>query len=127
MQEYKIVRLTTKELIICKLVAQENASEIIMENPYEVKSFLNPTNGEFNSTLVDWLQFSNEKFTTVDTFNVMTMNNPEPSLLSYYEELLEKKSGIDKKRIEKVEPKDNQNEELLEDYVKLLANNKVYH
>ena len=57
----------------------------------------------------------------------MTMNNPEPSLLSYYEELLEKKSGIDKKRIEKVEPKNNQNEELLEDYVKLLANNKVYH
>ena len=127
MQEYKIVRLTTKELIICKLVAQENASEIIMENPYEVKSFLNPTNGEFNSTLVDWLQFSNEKFTTVDTFNVMTMNNPEPSLLSYYEELLEKKSSIDKKRIEKVEPKNNQNEELLEDYVKLLSNNKVYH
>ena len=60
MLEYKVLRLMTKEIIICKLnnSDSETTNWWSIEDPFEIKSFMNPNTGDFNSTLIDWLQFS---------------------------------------------------------------------
>ena len=56
--EAKVLRLMTKEIIICKVQQPDNTNFWIIEDPFEVRSFMNPNSGDYNSTLIDWLQFS---------------------------------------------------------------------
>ncbi len=133
MQEPKIVRLTSKELLICKINSEKEDGEVVMEDPFEIKSFMNPATGDFNSTLIDWLQFSDENFAVIDTFNIITVNSPDPNILSYYNELLERRNNVVESKVEKLsKPTAKKEVETIEDlspedYAMLLSSNKVIH
>ena len=135
MQECKIVRLTTKEVLICKVVPidtnKENQEEILLQDPYEIKSFMNPQSGDFNSTLVDWLQFCDGNATVIDTFNIITVNNPSIELKEHYEYILERRAVIESNdaftKIKNPQKETDQEEYTLEDYMDMLNTSKTYH
>tara|TARA_Y100000389_G_scaffold90416_2_gene86990 strand:+ start:3593 stop:4000 length:408 start_codon:yes stop_codon:yes gene_type:complete len=135
MQECKIVRLTTKEVLICKVVPidtnKENQEEILLQDPYEIKSFMNPQSGDFNSTLVDWLQFCDSNTTVIDTFNIITVNNPSIELKEHYEYILERRAVIESDdaftKIKNPVKEPDREEYTLEDYMDMLNTSKTYH
>jgi len=143
MQECKIVRLTTKEVLICKIepidMKKENMEEIALEDPYEIKSFMNPQSGDFNSTLIDWLQFCEDNVTVVDTFNVITVNTPSSELREHYEYILQRRAAIEEndtlRKIEKMQGlvnegiesgQNDKDEYCLEDYMHMLTNKTLH-
>lgn len=91
--EYKLIKLITKENIITQINPQESEgrSYLTLHNPYEIKSFLNPQNGEFSTTLIDWLNFSTDTFTKVAVNNIITVNEPNKDLVDHYQMILNNK------------------------------------
>ena len=95
MSEYKVLRLMTKEIIICKIdnsTVQSKHWWIIMD-PFEIKSFMNPQTGDYNSTLIDWLQYSSEDETKISLNDILTCSTPEEEVLEHYIEIIKRKKG----------------------------------
>lgn len=91
--EYKLIKLITKENIITQINPQdaEGRGYLTLHNPYEIKSFLNPQNGEFSTTLIDWLNFSTDDFTKVAVNDIITVNEPNQDLVDHYQMILNNK------------------------------------
>lgn len=91
--EYKLIKLITKENIITQINPQEleGRAYLTLHNPYEIKSFLNPQNGEFSTTLIDWLNFSTDNFTKVAINDIITVNEPNKDLVDHYQMILNNK------------------------------------
>jgi len=92
--EYKLIKLITKENIITQITPEEIEGKgyIIFHNPYEIKSFINPQNGEFSTTLIDWLNFSRDNFTKVALNDIITVNEPHKDLVDHYQMILNNKN-----------------------------------
>lgn len=91
--EYKLIKLITKENIITQINPHdaEGRAYLTLHNPYEIKSFLNPQNGEFSTTLIDWLNFSTDDFTKVAVNDIITVNEPNQDLVDHYQMILNNK------------------------------------
>jgi len=134
MSEYKVLRLMTKEIIICKIdnsAVQSKHWWIIMD-PFEIKSFMNPQTGDCNSTLIDWLQYSSEDETKISLNDILTCSTPEEEVLEHYIEIIKRKKGRVGYQENDANPldvlkSDNEPEVTFEDYMEILNINKVYH
>ena len=138
LSQIKLLRLMTKETIICSVRVPEDASENywMLEDPFEIRSFMNGQSGDFNSTLLDWLQFTSETETKICVSDVLTCNSPEGEVLEHYMNIVRrKKNDINEELHEKrtsLEIVDTINsskepEVTFDDYMDILNNNKVYH
>lgn len=137
MSEYKVLRLMTKEIIICKIdnSGPESTQWWIIEDPFEIKSFMNPNTGDFNSTLIDWLQFSSSTETKISLNDILTVSDPDGEVLEHYISIVKRKKGIVEYQVkdsgealelvEKIKSKEL--EPSFEDYMEILNTNKVYH
>jgi hypothetical protein len=134
MQECKIVRLTTKEVLICKVAPvdmnKDNMEEIYLEDPYEIKSFMNPQSGDFNSTLIDWMQFCDDNVSVVDTFNIITVNNPSSELKEHYELILSRRQRVGEndtfRKVDRSVAETDHDEYSLDDYMHMLTNKTLH-
>lgn len=138
LSQIKLLRLMTKEIVICSVRVPEDASENywMLEDPFEIRSFMNSQTGDFNSTLLDWLQFTSETETKICVSDVLTCNSPESGVLEHYLELIKRKrtdntiSAHEKNEaleiIEKIK-NTRESEVSFDDYMDILNNNKVYH
>lgn len=133
MHDFKIVRLSTKEVIICKTNSKNaSASSIILEDPFEIKSFMNPQTGDFNSTLIDWLQYSDDTIVEVAAYNVIAMNTPSPEIIDHYEMILRRKAAAANSELNEtegpgLEDVDEDHEHTIEELMRMINGNKVYH
>ena len=137
MLEYKVLRLMTKEIIICKLnnSDSETTNWWSIEDPFEIKSFMNPNTGDFNSTLIDWLQFSSSNETRISLNDILTVSDPDGEVLEHYISIVKRKKGIvehqikdNNEALEIIEKlKSKELEPSFEDYMEILNTNKVYH
>ena len=138
--EYKVLRLMTKEIIICKVnnSGPEATNWWTLEDPFEIKSFMNPNTGDFNSTLIDWLQFASSTETKISLNDILTVSDPDGEVLDHYVSIVKRKRGIveyqvkeGKEALELVEKLkstgSNEPEVTFEDYMEILNTNKVYH
>ena len=135
--EYKVLRLMTKEIIICKVdnSGPEAKNWWTLEDPFEIKSFMNPNTGDFNSTLIDWLQFASSTETRISLNDILTVSDPDGEVLEHYISIVKRKKGIveyqvkeGKEALELVEKlKSKEIEPSFEDYMEILNTNKVYH
>lgn len=136
--EYKLIKLITKENIITQVIPEEieGKSYIIFHNPYEIKSFINPQNGEFSTTLIDWLTFSTENFTKVALNDIITVNEPNKDLVDHYQMILNNRNfneQIDKEvgtaPLENSVSIDESEEPLQEDFLEMLIkqSNRTIH
>ncbi len=134
MSHPKLLRLVTKEILICNVRTPENPEENFwwLEDPFEIRSFMNGQSGDFNSTLVDWLQFSSNNETKICVSDVLTCNDPDPEVMNHYMNIVARKknetSRVDM-NIDKEEIVDDVNEPEItfEDYIDILNSNKVFH
>ena len=138
LSQIKILRLMTKEVIICKIqpTEKENQNYWILEDPFEIRSYMNAQTGDLNSTLMDWLQFSSETETKICVTDVLTCNSPEEEVLEHYIAVVKrKKSEVSAEIHERKEVMDlvkklkntKESEITFDDYMDMLNNNKVYH
>jgi len=136
--EYKLIKLITKENIITQVIPEEIEGKgyIIFHNPYEIKSFINPQNGEFSTTLIDWLTFSTDNFTKVALNDIITVNEPNKDLVDHYQMILNNRNfneQIDKEvgtaPLENSVSIDESEEPLQEDFLEMLIkqSNRTIH
>lgn len=131
--EAKVLRLMTKEIIICKVQQPDNTNFWIIEDPFEIRSFMNPNSGDYNSTLIDWLQFSSENETKIAVADILTCNVPEGEVLEHYLAIVKrKKIGTEIVKDEALDlidkVKDAKDPDVtFEDYMEILNGNKVFH
>jgi len=135
--EYKVLRLMTKEIIICKVnnSGPEATNWWTLEDPFEIKSFMNPNTGDFNSTLIDWLQFASSTETRISLNDILTVSDPDGEVLEHYISIVKRKKGVVEYQVkdanealeivEKIKSKEL--EPSFEDYMEILNTNKVYH
>ena len=98
MSEYKVLRLMTKEIIICKVnnSGPEPTNWWTLEDPFEIKSFMNPNTGDFNSTLIDWLQFASSTETRISLNDILTVSDPDGEVLEHYISIVKTRMFITK-------------------------------
>lgn len=136
MNDFKLLRLTTKEVIICKAYANEkDKNKVVLHDPFEIKSFMNPSTGDFNSTLIDWLQYSSDSFVEIEAFNVLTISTPASDIINHYEMILKRREAMLEDGADEINQTgapaatdiEEDEEYSIEDMMKMLGNNKVYH
>ncbi len=136
--EYKLIKLITKENIITQITPEEIEGKgyIIFHNPYEIKSFMNPQNGEFSTTLIDWLNFSTDNFTKVALNDIITVNEPSKDLVDHYQMILNNKKfqtqmekEVDTSPVENSVSLDETEEYSQDDFLEMLVkhSNKTIH
>ena len=136
--EYKLIKLITKENIITQVAPEEIEGKgyIIFHNPYEIKSFMNPQNGEFSTTLIDWLNFSTDNFTKVALNDIITVNEPSKDLVDHYQMILNNKKfqtqmekEVDTSPVENSVSLDETEEYSQDDFLEMLVkhSNKIIH
>jgi len=136
--EYKLIKLVTKENIITQINPQDSGSRgyITIHDPYEIKSFLNPQNGQFSTTLVDWLNFSTETFTKISVNDIITVNEPNKDLVDHYQMILDNKrfneqidENVETASDEDSVSLDETEEHSQDDFLEMLVNhsNKTIH
>jgi len=136
--EYKLIKLVTKENIITQINPQDSGSRgyITIHDPYAIKSFLNPQNGQFSTTLVDWLNFSTETFTKISVNDIITVNEPNKDLVDHYQMILDNKrfneqidENVETASDEDSVSLDETEEHSQDDFLEMLVNhsNKTIH
>ena len=131
--EAKVLRLMTKEIIICKVQQPDNTNFWIIEDPFEIRSFMNPNSGDYNSTLIDWLQFSSENETKIAVADILTCNVTEGEVLEHYLAIVKRKNiGTEIVKDEALDlinkVKDAKDPDVtFEDYMEILNGNQVFH
>lgn len=138
LSQIKVLRLMTKEIIICGITPteKENQNYWMLEDPFEIRSFMNAQSGDLNSTLMDWLQYTSETETKICVSDVLTCNSPEEEVLEHYLAVVKRKKNEasmdlhEKKEVMDIVEKIRSKKEpdiTLDDYMDILNNNKVYH
>jgi hypothetical protein len=96
---------------------------------------MNPSTGDFNSTLIDWLQYSADSFVEIEAFNVLTISTPASDIVDHYEMILKRREALLEDGAEEINQTsapaatdiEEDGEYSIEDMMKMLGNNKVYH
>tara|TARA_Y100000389_G_C17225190_1_gene395278 strand:+ start:214 stop:633 length:420 start_codon:yes stop_codon:yes gene_type:complete len=87
MTEYKILKLTSGEEIICDVIADENPRTFEIKEPLKVNVLPKVTNYgvEESISLQRWIHFSQENIYNIDKSKVMVITDASTGLSKFYE------------------------------------------
>ena len=87
MTEYKILKLTSGEEIICDVIADENPRTFEIKEPLKVNVLPKVTNYgvEESISLQRWIHFSQENVYNIDKSKVMVITDASTGLSKFYE------------------------------------------
>ena len=87
MTEYKILKLTSGEEIICDVVADEHPRTFEIKEPLKVNVLPRVTNYgvEESISLQRWIHFSQENVYNIDKSKVMVITDASTGLAKFYE------------------------------------------
>ena len=115
--QYKIVKLTSGENIICKLVSENEKLKVSHPLRMDVVTHMTQKGMAESLILSRWLQpFSDQKIYTINMDHVLLIANVSIGLERYYEHVLRRIEDLDYTENQIEEPKENDLlEEILED------------
>ena len=115
--QYKIVKLTSGENIICKLVSDNEKLKVSHPLRMDVVTHMTQKGMAESLNLSRWLQpFSDQQIYTINMSHVLTIANVSIGLERYYEHVLRKIEDLDYLENRLEEPKEvDLLEEILED------------
>ena len=115
--QYKIVKLTSGENIICKLVSENEKLKVSHPLRMDVVTHMTQKGMAESLNLSRWLQpFSDQKVYTINMDHVLLIANVSIGLERYYEHVLRRIEDLDYTENQIEEPKENDLlEEILED------------
>ncbi len=115
--QYKIVKLTSGENIICKLVSENEKLKVSHPLRMDVVTHMTQKGMAESLNLSRWLQpFSDQKVYTINMEHVLLIANVSIGLERYYEHVLRKIEDLDYLENRLEEPKEvDLLEEILED------------
>ena len=115
--QYKIVKLTSGENIICKLVSENEKLKVSHPLRMDVVTHMTQKGMAESLNLSRWLQpFSDHKIYTINMDHVLLIANLSIGLERYYEHVLRRIEDLDYTENQIEEPKENDLlEEILED------------
>ena len=115
--QYKIVKLTSGENIICKLVSENEKLKVSHPLRMDVVTHMTQKGMAESLNLSRWLQpFSDQKIYTINMSHVLTIADVSLGLERYYEHVLRRIEDLDYTENQIEEPKENDLlEEILED------------
>ena len=115
--QYKIVKLTNGENIICKLVSNNEKLKVSHPLRMDVVTHMTQKGMAESLNLSRWLQpFSDQKIYTINMSHVLTIADVSLGLERYYEHVLRRIEDLDYTENQIEEPKENDLlEEILED------------
>ena len=115
--QYKIVKLTSGENIICKLVSENEKLKVSHPLRMDVVTHMTQKGMAESLNLSRWLQpFSDQKVYTINMDHVLLIANVSIGVERYYEHVLRRIEDLDYTENQIEEPKENDLlEEILED------------
>ena len=115
--QYKIVKLTSGENIICKLVSENEKLKVSHPLRMDVVTHMTQKGMAESLNLSRWLQpFSDQKVYTINMDHVLLIANVSIGLERYYEHVLRRIEDLDYTENQIEEPKETDLlEEILED------------
>ena len=115
--QYKIVKLTSGENIICKLVSENEKLKVSHPLRMDVVTHMTQKGMAESLILSRWLQpFSDQKIYTINMDHVLLIANVSIGLERYYEHVLRRIEDLDYTENQIEEPKETDLlEEILED------------
>ena len=115
--QYKIVKLTSGENIICKLVSENEKLKVSHPLRMDVVTHMTQKGMAESLNLSRWLQpFSDQKIYTINMDHVLLIANVSNGLERYYEHVLRRIEDLDYTENQIEEPKETDLlEEILED------------
>ena len=115
--QYKIVKLTSGENIICKLVSENEKLKVSHPLRMDVVTHMTQKGMAESLNLSRWLQpFSDQKIYTINMDHVLLIANVSIGLERYYEHVLRRIEDLDYIENQIEEPNDSELlEEILED------------
>ena len=115
--QYKIVKLTSGENIICKLVSENEKLKVSHPLRMDVVTHMTQKGMAESLNLSRWLQpFSDQKIYTINMDHVLLFANVSNGLERYYEHVLRRIEDLDYTENQIEEPKETDLlEEILED------------
>ena len=115
--QYKIVKLTSGENIICKLVSENEKLKVSHPLRMDVVTHMTQKGMAESLNLSRWLQpFSDQKVYTINMDHVLLIANVSIGLERYYEHVLRRIEDLDYTENQIEEPNDSELlEEILED------------
>ncbi len=106
--QYKIVKLTNGENIICKLVSDNEKLQVSHPLRMDVVTHMTQKGMAESLNLSRWLQpFSDQQVYTINMSHVLTIANVSLGLERYYEHVLRRIEDLDYQENKMVEPTDN--------------------
>ena len=113
--QYKIVKLTNGENIICKLVSNNEKLKVSHPLRMDVVTHMTQKGMAESLNLSRWLQpFSDQKVYTINMDHVILIANVSIGLERYYEHVLRRIEDLDYQDNRLIEPSDN---DLLEEMI----------
>ncbi len=113
--QYKIVKLTNGENIICKLVSNNEKLKVSHPLRMDVVTHMTQKGMAESLNLSRWLQpFSDQKIYTINMSHVLTIADVSLGLERYYEHVLRRIEDLDYQDNRLIEPSDN---DLLEEMI----------
>ena len=113
--QYKIVKLTNGENIICKLVSNNEKLKVSHPLRMDVVTHMTQKGMAESLNLSRWLQpFSDQKIYTINMSHVLTISDVSLGLERYYEHVLRRIEDLDYQDNRLIEPSDN---DLLEEMI----------
>ena len=113
--QYKIVKLTNGENIICKLVSNNEKLKVSHPLRMDVGTHMTQKGMAESLNLSRWLQpFSDQKIYTINMSHVLTIADVSLGLERYYEHVLRRIEDLDYQDNRLIEPSDN---DLLEEMI----------
>mgnify|MGYP003322068195 CR=1 FL=1 len=106
--QYKIVKLTNGENIICKLISDNEKLKVSHPLRLDVVHHMTQKGMAESLNLSRWLQpFSDQQVYTINMSHVLTIANVSLGLERYYEHVLRKIEDLDYQENKMVEPTDS--------------------
>ena len=106
--QYKIVKLTNGENIICKLVSNNEKLKVSHPLRMDVVTHMTQKGMAESLNLSRWLQpFSDQKIYTINMSHVLTIADVSLGLERYYEHVLRRIEDLDYQDNRLIEPSDN--------------------
>ena len=113
--QYKIVKLTNGENIICKLVSNNEKLKVSHPLRMDVVTHMTQKGMAESLNLSRWLQpFSDQKIYKINMRHVLTIADVSLGLERYYEHVLRRSEDLDYQDNRLIEPSDN---DLLEEMI----------
>ena len=121
--QYKIVKLTNGENIICKLVSNNEKLKVSHPLRMDVVTHMTQKGMAESLNLSRWLQpFSDQKIYTINMSHVLTIADVSLGLERYYEHVLRRIEDLDYQDNRLIEPSDN---DLLEEMIEEIEPDSV--